>query len=289
MQKQHYASFRFTLAAGRSLTIPVYGTGFRVLDNSLATNPEISIEGGSFYEIAAGTGAKHLPAFSRLEFRNPSASNMALWIAVTEGEIDDTRTIITATGGTGQLPVKDVSHVIQMVSSGSATGSDCRILPRSILINNAAAVDKGGGKVGIPLTSQPFNPLESVTITGTVNYNGPRSVDITSSANEVVIAATYVAETFDGVNDRIGSTILFSVPANLARKELIIYNQHATLPVYWGLSSISSPGTPAGMSGIPIIAKTIFILTCTAQVFFVADDTAGVAGITISINSLSTS
>lgn len=65
---------------------------------------------------------------------------------------------------------------------------------------NAAgpAVDKGGGKVGIPCTDQPFSTDETIYIINSVAYNDRYIVDATSSANEIVITATYEAENFTG-------------------------------------------------------------------------------------------
>jgi hypothetical protein len=64
--------------------------------------------------------------------------------------------------------------------------------------NVAAAVDKGSGKVGIPLTAHGYSTGDVLLITGTVNYDGYYAVDATSTANEIVITATFVAETFTG-------------------------------------------------------------------------------------------
>lgn len=70
----------------------------------------------------------------------------------------------------------------------------------SNLSPNAAgpAVDKGGGLVGIPVTAHGLTDLEWISNERFVNYNGDFRIDTTSSANEIVIAATFVAETFDG-------------------------------------------------------------------------------------------
>ena len=64
-------------------------------------------------------------------------------------------------------------------------------------INNAAAVDKSGGLVGIPITSHAFVAGEPVTIAGSTNYNGNNTV-VSKTTNEIVITAAYVAETFSG-------------------------------------------------------------------------------------------
>ena len=64
-------------------------------------------------------------------------------------------------------------------------------------LDNAAAVDKGGGLVGIPIAGHTFSPDDTTTISGTTNYNGTFSV-VSVAAGEIVITATYVSETFAG-------------------------------------------------------------------------------------------
>ena len=63
-------------------------------------------------------------------------------------------------------------------------------------LNAGAAVNKGGGLVGIPITAHGWTGGKSVTITGTTNYNGTYTLDVTTSTNEIVIPATFVSETF---------------------------------------------------------------------------------------------
>ena len=72
--------------------------------------------------------------------------------------------------------------------------------------NAAAAVDKGAGKVGIPDTAHGFATGQSILIAGTTNYNGTFTVDATSSANEIVITATFVAETFAVTDSAVPNT-----------------------------------------------------------------------------------
>lgn len=62
----------------------------------------------------------------------------------------------------------------------------------------AAAVDKGGGLVGLPITGQPFSAGDSIQVRGTTNYDGTYAVDASSSTDEIVVSATYSAETFTG-------------------------------------------------------------------------------------------
>lgn len=64
--------------------------------------------------------------------------------------------------------------------------------------NAAAAADKGGGKVGIPCTAHGLTSADYIRIEGSINYNKEVAVDGDTTADEIVIVATYVAETFNG-------------------------------------------------------------------------------------------
>jgi hypothetical protein len=63
-------------------------------------------------------------------------------------------------------------------------------------IDAGPAVDKGGGKVGIPLTGHGASAEEEVGIGNTTNYDGDYTVEAETTENEIVITASYVAETF---------------------------------------------------------------------------------------------
>jgi hypothetical protein len=61
------------------------------------------------------------------------------------------------------------------------------------------AVDKSPGVgVGIPVAAHGVDVLGSVRLENFINYNGDFIVQTGSSANEIVIDDTYVAETFTG-------------------------------------------------------------------------------------------
>ena len=66
---------------------------------------------------------------------------------------------------------------------------------------DGSAVNKGDGKVGIPITGHGFATGEYIRIQDSINYDDEYTVDATSTANEVVITATYVAETFVGTEE----------------------------------------------------------------------------------------
>ena len=65
-------------------------------------------------------------------------------------------------------------------------------------LDTDAAVNKGGGKVGIQLDAHGFSVGSRVVIEGTTNYDGAYLVDEDTTTNEIVIVATYAAETPDG-------------------------------------------------------------------------------------------
>jgi hypothetical protein len=73
--------------------------------------------------------------------------------------------------------------------------------------SGGVAVDKGGGKVGLPCVGQSLATGNSIEVRGTTYYNGTNTVDATSSADEVVITSAYNAETFGNtatIHQRIG-------------------------------------------------------------------------------------
>lgn len=71
----------------------------------------------------------------------------------------------------------------------------------TVLLDAAAAVNKGFGLVGLPSTGHGRSAGQIITaISGTTNYDAtpPVKIDATTTTNEIVIPATYVAETFAG-------------------------------------------------------------------------------------------
>jgi len=71
------------------------------------------------------------------------------------------------------------------------------VIPKANL-DAAAAVDKGGGLVGLPATAHGLAAGTKIVLAGTVNYDGVYTMDAATTADEIVIAATYAAEGFTG-------------------------------------------------------------------------------------------
>lgn len=63
-------------------------------------------------------------------------------------------------------------------------------------LDSGPAVNKGGGKVGLPCTAHGLRKGSPVVIAGTTNYNGAYTLDAATSADELVIAHAFTAETF---------------------------------------------------------------------------------------------
>jgi len=66
---------------------------------------------------------------------------------------------------------------------------------RAAALDQAAVVDKGSGKVGLPATEHGLKPGVQVTIAGSTNYDGAYTLEPETTADELVITAAYVIET----------------------------------------------------------------------------------------------
>lgn len=62
----------------------------------------------------------------------------------------------------------------------------------------AVAVDKGGGKVGIPCAGHGQVAGDSIRLERSLNYNADYMLAAETSVNELVVTATYAAEIFTG-------------------------------------------------------------------------------------------
>ena len=266
--------------AGKRRRIDQPGRYFLLVSNSLVAPVYVAIGNDSpspWPVLFSARVEKENDYFERVIFYNPTASPMTIGYVISNLIVESNATEVV-----GMVSVRDVSNDVY-------TYEAIRALPYNILINAAPAVDKGGGKVGIPLTAQKFLAGEGTRILGTVNYDGLSTVDASSSVNEVVITHAYIAETFDGVDDRIG----LDYPRKIAvssRKELIAYNTHPTVNVWWGDQGINTRFLgPSTTKGIPIMPKTTFIISCESSVYFMAEEAAGAAGCQVSVNVLRTS
>lgn len=114
-----------------------------------------------------------------------------------------------------ETDVKDI-ETDTLINTATIKASICKDPPLNP--NAAVAVDKGGGKVGIPCTAHGLADETKIIIIGTVNYDGSNEVDNTSSENEIVITDAFVAETFNG-NEEIYSGIKNGFEISLTHEE----------------------------------------------------------------------
>jgi hypothetical protein len=98
------------------------------------------------------------------------------------------------------------------------------------------AVDKGGGLVGIPVAGHGYADYTRIIIADTTYYDGPHEVHTSTTTNEIVITATYSAETFVGTEEvsDIGLTYNSYVQDRISVLELMqeIASAGRATPVY---------------------------------------------------------
>lgn len=114
-----------------------------------------------------------------------------------------------------EIVTKGVDFADLIPTGITLTGGTVYVTTKRRRVLASAVVDKGSGKVGLPVSSHPYSTGDIVRLMGTKNYDAAElTVDATSTANEVVVTATYVAETFVGT-EVIGldKTALFSAVA----------------------------------------------------------------------------
>ena len=116
-------------------------------------------------------------------------------------------------------------------------------------IDNAAAVDKGGGLVGIPVTGHSWSAGNWVTIAGTTNYNDDYEIQ-SETANEVVITETYNAESFAGTETIWSRWYLVTGSYDMANKNGSLFIKDTSLSIthrYWRVQI----GTPSHVINYP--------------------------------------
>jgi hypothetical protein len=113
-----------------------------------------------------------------------------VWKAVSGVQIATLRIPISANAEVISLHNTNAETVICTITLDSAEQT----------LNNAVAVDKGGGLVGIPLTGHGYSEANILLLNGSTNYDGVHILpsQTSGSANEIIITATYQAETFAG-------------------------------------------------------------------------------------------
>lgn len=118
----------------------------------------------------------------------------------------------------------------------TTSDTDWRFQSRTtgVTLDAAPAVDKGGGLVGLPSTAHGLSAGNLVELSDTVNYDGEYTLDASTSANELVIPATYQAETFAGT-EAVG---LITLVANLVAASTTPSVQKVTVDGAWAPTDV---------------------------------------------------
>lgn len=260
-----------TLAAGEHRTIDQTGRYFIFKSNSLTTDVQVAIGNSQHYTpwpvLWSFQTRSPDDYFEKIKFYNPAAVPMTIDFFISTDWIDNKSAEIT-----GTVSVNDITD-------GTSTPASIIVQPRGgVLINNADAVWINASQTGIPVTGHTFVAGDSITITGTVNYDGVYTVLPSSTVNQVDITIAMTAETFDGVDDTIALTTPRSIAADPTRKELHIANHSASHKVYWGDANVDA----AAYRGVPIPVESIYIITCTDRIYLTCEAAAGIAGCRVS-------
>ena len=120
----------------------------------------------------------------------------------------------------------------------SMFGAPTTVVVAAVTLNAASAVNKGGGKVGLPSTAHGLAANAPVVIEGTTNYDGAYLLDRATSVDELVITKTYTAETFSTADT-----------VSLARQ--------AVIDGVVRLAGGGKVGLPAAAHGLPVGARIV--------------------------------
>lgn len=128
------------------------------------------------------------------------------------------------------------------------------------------AVDLGGGKVGIPLPDHGYSAGDSVIISGTQHYNGTFPLDAATTADQLVVAQAYTAETFapGGIVRLNLIKHVFTVgalPSFIGEEQ---YPDVSTFMLYTGCK-VGKMGMKFGGDGEIVVTLTIMGATCTTN------------------------
>lgn len=270
------------LTALQEKDVPVEGQYVHVRSCTVATF-QMAYDADPLQTSYAGGMYPSGAPFSKIRVKDVGAGCTIIMVVADEPFVDAAFDSVVLAAVAASLVSIDgdttsIQHTVD-ISDAIETPAAIVALPVDpFLIDNAAAVDKGGGLVGIPVTGQPFATGEDVTIANSINYNNTYAVDGTSTANEVVITETFNAETFDGVDDSIVLATPRSIAANANRKELELHNRDGVHSLDFGDANVD----PDNNRGIPIMAGNGEILTNRAQIYFAAVTAAGKPGVTFS-------
>ena len=139
---------------------------------------------------AAGSRKPYLVPFNNFE---PSASQALEDDPLIRGTRNPTAPVRGNIDESGSATVPVDAHAIGLWLK-ALFGAPTTTALGAVNLDDDNAVDLGSGKVGLPATAHGLEPSAPVVISGTTNYDGYHVLAPETSANQLVISATYVSE-----------------------------------------------------------------------------------------------
>jgi hypothetical protein len=136
----------------------------------------------------------------------------------------------------GQFDVKGGATIpVDQIAIGywlrALLGAPVTTGPVNDTIDNAAAVDKVGDYVGIPITGHSFVAGQSITIAGSNNYDGTYVI-YSKTTNEIVIPAVYAAETFVGDETVVAAYYTHVFKPASAVESMVVCKEYTNITQY---------------------------------------------------------
>lgn len=134
----------------------------------------------------------------------------------------------------------------------TVSGTDTVTPGHRLTLDAGDAVDKSGGLVGLPVTAHGLPVGAEVTVVGTTNYDATYTVKRGTSADEIVVTASYSSETFDGTEtvDCLFHSHVYVIGDT--QPSMVAEKQFPDIPVYLDADGlkVGSASFKAGGSGV---------------------------------------
>lgn len=171
-----YQFYRRTIGAGATETLNVSGSFLEVLTTTGAANIRISIDNSDMQELPSGVSLK-LPegeAFTQLQFYNSELVGVVIELAISAGDLKDSRLVLTATINT-KITSNTFTTPAALAVAAAAPG--------------AAAIAADSTRYEAILTNVGANPVWA----GDANVDGANNRGILIAVNQTVVLTTEAA------------------------------------------------------------------------------------------------
>lgn len=146
-----------------------------------------------------------------------------------------------------EIPAGPDSYIYTYINQ-NATVWGIPIYDTTLLtLDAAAAVNVGGGTVGLPYTDNPFVSGEVIKVAGTTNYNGDQTLTAGTTTSQLQFTDTFGAETFDGTETVIRKISVDSGSGRMTQDSdgnlYIAHDEAGTAPNNYYITRIAPDGT----------------------------------------------